>query len=82
MQVQFLSQKDLLGEEMETHSNIFAWTVPWTEEPGGLQPKGSESQSRLSDYAHLSTSESVPLILLSTFSFLPWICSPPPLWVS
>ena len=24
------------GEEMATHSNILAWEIPWTEEPGGL----------------------------------------------
>ena len=23
------------GEEMATHSNILAWDMPWTEEPGG-----------------------------------------------
>ena len=28
-------------EGMETHSSIFAWRVPWAEEAGGLQPKGS-----------------------------------------
>ena len=22
---------------MATHSNIFAWGIPWTEEPGGLE---------------------------------------------
>ena len=22
---------------MATHSSIFAWRTPWTEEPGGLQ---------------------------------------------
>ena len=30
-------QEDFLEEEKETHSNIFAWEIPWTEEPGGLQ---------------------------------------------
>ena len=25
------------GEEMATHSNILAWRILWTEEPGGLQ---------------------------------------------
>ena len=30
-------------EEMTTHSSILAWEVPWTEEPGGLQPKGSQT---------------------------------------
>ena len=24
-------------EGMATHSNILAWRIPWTEEPGGLQ---------------------------------------------
>ena len=26
-----------LEEEMASHSSIFAWEIPWTEEPGGLQ---------------------------------------------
>ena len=34
-QVQSLGQ-DPLEEEMATHSSILAWTIPWTEEPGGL----------------------------------------------
>ena len=25
-----------LEKEMATHSNILAWRIPWTEEPGGL----------------------------------------------
>ena len=24
-------------KEMAIHSNILAWRIPWTEEPGGLQ---------------------------------------------
>ena len=35
-----LGQEDLLEEEMATHSCIFAWEIPWTEEPGGLQSMG------------------------------------------
>ena len=27
---------------MATHSNILAWEIQWTEEPGGLQSMGSE----------------------------------------
>ena len=23
--------------EMTTHSNILAWEIPWTEDPGGLE---------------------------------------------
>ena len=31
----------ILEKEMATHSNILAWEIPWTEEPGGLQSMGS-----------------------------------------
>ena len=27
---------------MATHSSILAWRIPWTQEPGGLQSKGSQ----------------------------------------
>ena len=30
-----------LEEAMATHSSILAWRIPWTEEPGRLQPVGS-----------------------------------------
>ena len=40
MQVQSLGWKDPLEEEMATCSNILAWKIPWTEEPGGLQSMG------------------------------------------
>ena len=36
-----LGEADPLEEEMATHSSILAWEIPWTEEPGGLQSKGS-----------------------------------------
>ena len=42
MQVQSLSQKDLLEKEMITHSSVLAWKTPWTEEPGGLQSMESQ----------------------------------------
>ena len=34
--VQSLGREDPLEKEMATHSNILAWRIPWTEEPGGL----------------------------------------------
>ena len=40
-QVQSLSQEDPLEEEMATHSNILAWTIPRSEDPGRLQSIGS-----------------------------------------
>ena len=41
-QVSSLSQKDPLEKEMATHSSIFAWRIPRTDEPGGLQSMGSQ----------------------------------------
>ena len=40
--VQSLGWEDPLKEGMATHSNILAWRIPWTEEPGGLQSMGSQ----------------------------------------
>ena len=42
IQVRSLGQEDPLEEEMATHSNILAWRIPRTEEPGRLQCKGSQ----------------------------------------
>ena len=39
---QFLGREDPLEEGMATHSSILVWGIPWTEETGGLQSKGSE----------------------------------------
>ena len=40
-QVRSLGGKDL-EKEMVTHSNMLAWRIPWTEEPGKLQSMGSQ----------------------------------------
>ena len=40
--VQSLSQEDSQEEEMETHSSILTWEIPWTKELGGLQFMGSQ----------------------------------------
>ena len=34
--------EDPLGKGMTAHSNILAWKIPWTEEPGELQAMGSQ----------------------------------------
>ena len=41
-QVRFLGWEDPLEQEMATHSNILAWKILQTEEPGGLQSMGSQ----------------------------------------
>ena len=40
--VQSLGREDPLEEAMATHSSILACKIPWLEEPGGLQPMGSQ----------------------------------------
>ena len=39
-EVQFLGDEDPLEKGMATYSNILAWRIPWTKEPGGLQSIG------------------------------------------
>ena len=37
-----LGRDDPLEEEMPNHSSSLTWKIPWTEELGGLQSKGSQ----------------------------------------
>ena len=45
-QVRSLGWEDSLEKEMATHSNILAWKISRTEEPGGLQSMGSQRVGR------------------------------------
>ena len=42
MWVRSLDQEDPLEKGKATHSSILAWRIPRTEEPGGLQSRGSQ----------------------------------------
>ena len=44
-----LGWEDPLEEGMATHSNVLAWRIPWTEDPGRVQSMGSQSGTILSD---------------------------------
>ena len=56
MWVGSLIQEDPLEKGMATHSNILAWKIPWTVEPGWLQSMGLQRVSQdLSDWAYRST---------------------------
>ena len=46
---------------MATHSSILAWRIPWTEEPGGLNPWGRKE---------LDTTEQLTLAASFTFHCL------------
>ena len=45
----YLFLLDSLEKAMANHSSILAWKISWTEEPGGLQSMGSQSQAWLRD---------------------------------
>ena len=40
--VQSLGWEDPLEKGVAIHSSILAWSIPWTEEPCGLQSLGSQ----------------------------------------
>ena len=52
-QLQSLGWEDILEKVKATHSSIFAWRIPWTEEPGRLQ--SMRSQKELDTTEQLST---------------------------
>ena len=49
--IQSLDWQDALEKGTTTHSNILSWRIPWTEEPGGLQPRGLQSQTQRGDFS-------------------------------
>ena len=64
MQFRSLGSEDPLEKGMATHSNILAWRIPWTEQPGWLQSVGlqrvghdSSDMSHMHFLKHSSTSE-------------------------
>ena len=64
-QVWSLGREDPLEKEMATHISIFAWEIPWTEEPGGLH-----SPLGLKRVGHdLATNQQQSFVLLSFFVF-------------
>ena len=42
-QFQSVGQEDPLEDGMAIYSSILAWSIPWTEEPGGLQSMGFQT---------------------------------------
>ena len=47
MWVSSLGWEDSLEEVMADHFSVLAWRIPRTEEPGGLQSMGLQSQTQL-----------------------------------
>ena len=53
--VRSLGGEDPLKESMETHSNILAWRISWTEEPGELHSMVSQNQDTTEQHTHTHT---------------------------
>ena len=64
-QVQPLGQEDPLEKQLATHSSVLAWETPWTEEPGGLQLRRSQSHARLTRTFMCGTMESLKKGIIS-----------------
>ena len=59
--------EDPLEEGMAIHSGIFAWKIPWTEKPGGLQSIGSRQVPHDWAYTHTHTHTQAQSINLGVF---------------
>ena len=63
--VQSLGQEDPLEKDMATPSSILVWKISWTEEPDGLQSKGSQSVAHNWTTKHTHTRNFISLMLTS-----------------
>ena len=59
--------EDLLQNGMAIHSSIFAWRIPWTEEPGGLQSMGHKEVDMTKRLTHTHTHASLVISLDEIF---------------
>ena len=50
-----------MEKEMAPHSSILAWSIPWTEEPGGYSPRGRKNWTRLSDFTYSLTTNKIQI---------------------
>ena len=66
MQVPSLGWEDPLEKEMISRSSIFAWRIPWTEEPGGLRSTGSQ---RVGHNLTTQQCEGCKVLILGVFFF-------------
>ena len=72
MWVRSLGWEDPLQKKMATHSSIRAWEILWAEEPGGLQPMGSLSRTRLSDFTFTLQFHALEKEMATHSSILAW----------
>ena len=65
--VQSLGQEYTLEEGTATYSNILAWRIPWTEEPGGLCSPWGQKESDMTEWRAISIIIYMLFILLYLF---------------
>ena len=61
MQARSLGQEESLEEEMAIHSSILSWSIPWTEEPGGLQSMRSQKDLDMTEWLSIPKRDSMGL---------------------
>ena len=77
MRIQSLGWKDLLEEEMATHSSILAWKISWTEEPDRLQSMGSQkSRIRLNNSITMRFNKCFVSLKVKVTQSCPTLCDP------
>ena len=52
----------MIFKGMATHSSIFAWRIPWTEEPDGLQSMGLQTVRHAAAAAAAKSIQSCPTL--------------------
>ena len=57
---------------MAPHSSTFAWKIPWTGAPGGLQSMGSLSWTQLSDFTFTFHFHALEKEMATQSSVLTW----------
>ena len=73
MRVPFRGREDPLEKEMETHSTILAWRIPWAEEPGGLYSQWDCKESDMTERLTLSSK----ILFFFFFAFrTTYLCGP------
>ena len=65
-------QKRKSEKVIAPHSSTLAWKIPWTEEPGRVQSRGSLSQTRLSDFTFTFYFHALEKEMATHYSVLTW----------
>ena len=69
-----LGWEDPLEREMAAHSSTLAWKILWTEEPGGLQSMGLQSQIQLNDFTFTWANSGRRWMAGKLVCWSPWGC--------